>query len=118
MTHDQLLAAQRGRAVNLATTRSCPHCARPITLLDALAMVRGHGYRYDVKIILPDGLPMFVEAGDFNPKTMLWGETEYETGASQTQQRSRDGSAPAVIVEPAPPEPPVRVRPDGRQALE
>lgn len=73
-THEQALADQRHRAEQLSTERRCPHCRTPISLLDALAMVRGHGWAYHVRIALPDGRTLFVEERDFNPQTMLWAD--------------------------------------------
>ena len=71
-THDQALADQQGRAVQLVRERSCPHCHKPISLLDALSVVRGHGQTYHVKIKLPDGSTTYIRERDFNPQTMLW----------------------------------------------
>ena len=68
------LAEQQHRARRLAANRTCPHCRAPISLLDALSLVRGHGYRYELKIRLSDGRVAFVREGDFNPQTMLWAE--------------------------------------------
>lgn len=68
------LAEQGARALRLARDRRCPHCQNPIALLDALSLVRGAGYRYEVKITLPDGRVAFVREGDFNPQTMLWAD--------------------------------------------
>lgn len=74
MTHDEALAAQATCARELAQHRRCPHCAALMPLLDALSIVRGHGWRYFVRIQLPDGHTALVPEGDFNPQTMLWAD--------------------------------------------
>ena len=66
------LADQQKRAHRLSEGRRCSHCRHRITLLDALSMVRGHGYRYHVRVVLPDGQTVLVEEREFNPQTMLW----------------------------------------------
>ena len=43
-------------------------------------MVRGHGYRYSVKIALSDGRTVLVDEADFNPQTMLWGNKNERGG--------------------------------------
>ena len=71
---DQALDDQKKRAIGLARAQRCPHCSEPIGLLDALCMVRGHGYRYSVNITLPDGSVVLMDESDFNPQTMLWAD--------------------------------------------
>ena len=66
------LERQREHAKTLSTQRACPHCHQPISELDALCLVRGHGTRYYVPIRLPDGSKTLIREGDFNPQTMLW----------------------------------------------
>ena len=72
MAYDEALAKQQERAEQLSKDRHCPHCARPITLLDVLSMARGHGTVYYVRIELRSGTRMLIREGDFNPQTMLW----------------------------------------------
>jgi len=79
-SHDQGLIEQQKRAVILAEDRRCPHCKSVITLLDALSMVRGHGYMYHVKIALPGGKCIAVPERDFNPQTMLWANGNEHSG--------------------------------------
>lgn len=72
--YDQALNDQKERAIQLAKDRRCSHCGEAIALLEALCMVRGHGYRYSVKIGLSDGRIVLVDEADFNPQTMLWAD--------------------------------------------
>ncbi len=78
--YEQALDDQKERAVNLAKGRQCSHCGEAITLLEALCMVRGHGYRYSVKITLSDGRTVLLDEADFNPQTMLWGNKNERMG--------------------------------------
>jgi hypothetical protein len=70
----QALTQQQQHAMELSRTRECPCCGHEVSLLDALCMVRGHGYRFYVRVIAPDGAAVFVDEQDFNPQTMLWGD--------------------------------------------
>jgi len=76
MTHEQTLAQQQQRATQLARDRRCPHCQERLSLLEALSLVRGHGYSYFVAIKLPDDQVGLVRERDFNPQTMLWADDE------------------------------------------
>ncbi len=72
--YGETLAAQQQRAKILVNTRCFPHCQRPVGLLDALCLVRGHGVTYYLRIRLPDGTIVPVRERDFNPQTMLWAD--------------------------------------------
>lgn len=74
MNHQQNLAAQQHHARLLGVQRRCPHCGEALSLLDALCIVRGLGFRYFIRIMLPDGSPALMEERDFNPQTMLWAD--------------------------------------------
>ncbi len=65
-----------------------------IALLEALWMVRGHGYRYSVKIALSDGRTVLVDEADFNPQTMLWGNKNERVGLVGDDQREDPESGP------------------------
>jgi hypothetical protein len=78
--HDQALDDQKERAIQLAKDRRCSHCGEAIALLEALSMVRGHGYRYSVRIALSDGTTIFMDEADFNPQTMLWDNKNERVG--------------------------------------
>jgi len=67
----QRLRDQQSRALALSQEHCCPHCRKPIALVDALSMVRGHGYAYHVTIQLPDGTRVPIPERDFSPQTML-----------------------------------------------
>ncbi len=85
--YDQALNDQKERAIQLAKDRRCSHCGEAIALLEALCMVRGHGYRYSVKIALSDGGTVLVDEADFNPQTMLWGNKNERVGLDGGDQR-------------------------------
>ena len=78
-THDEALAAQAARARWLVKHRRCPHCDEPISRIDALSMVRGHGYCVYVRIRLSDGSPWLIQETQFNPQTMLWSDPPAST---------------------------------------
>jgi glutaredoxin len=86
-SHDQKLIEQQRRAVILSTDRRCPHCKGAITLLDALSMVRGHGYTFYVTITLPSGKGITVPERDFNPQTMLWASGNEHSGQNDEATR-------------------------------
>ncbi len=72
--YEQALDDQKERAIKLAKGRRCSHCGEAIALLEVLCIVRGHGYRYSVKIVLSDGRTVLLDEADFNPQTMLWAD--------------------------------------------
>lgn len=72
MDYDTRLTAQQARAQCLVRGRRCPHCDHPVSELDLLSLLRGHGSRVFVPIVLADGTRGLVPEGDFNPQTMLW----------------------------------------------
>jgi hypothetical protein len=72
MDYDAALSAQADRAQALVKDRRCSHCDGQISLIDALSMVRGHGFVYYIKILLRDGTVMAIEERDFSPVSMLW----------------------------------------------
>ena len=92
--YDQALNDQKERAIRLAKDRRCSHCGEAITLLEALCMVRGHGYRYSVKITLSDGRTVLVDEADFNPQTMLWGNKNERVGEASGDQGEDPESGP------------------------
>ncbi len=92
--YDQALNDQKERATQLAKDRRCSHCGEAIALLEALSMVRGHGYRYSVRIALSDGTTIFMDEADFNPQTMLWGNKNERVGLVGGDQREDPESGP------------------------
>lgn len=68
------LKLQQKRAALLSKTKACPHCHSAISMLDALSMVRGHGWSLYVTIQLENGDRQPVPERDFNPQTMLVAE--------------------------------------------
>jgi len=92
--YEQTLDDQKERAIKLAKGRRCSHCGEAITLLEALCMVRGYGYRYSVRIALSDGRTIFVDEADFNPQTMLWGNKNERVGLAGGDQREDPESGP------------------------
>ena len=78
MIYEEMLARQQAEANGLAHQRQCPHCHQHLSLLDALSMVRGHGYSYHIRIQLPNGELGLIPERDFSPQTMLWAEIEPE----------------------------------------
>lgn len=77
-SYDDRLAAQRDRAIQLARHRECPHCGAPLSLLDALSIVRGSGVSYYVRVGLPSGDRTLIRERDFNPQTMVWADDEHD----------------------------------------
>ncbi len=63
-------------------------------ILEALCMVRGHGYRYSVRIALSDGGTVLVDEADFNPQTILWGNKNERVGLAAGDQREDPESGP------------------------
>lgn len=76
VTHEQALSAQRERALRLAQSSACPHCHGPLSLLDALSVVRGFGYVRRLMVQMPDGGVVLLDERDFNPQTMLLAEDD------------------------------------------
>lgn len=74
IAHDEALMRQQERARQLAHERRCPHCRQPITRLDAIALVRGDGVTYPVRIELVDGRVVLIDERQFSPQTMLWAD--------------------------------------------
>ena len=70
-SYELILKDQQQRALQLVRGLRCPHCHASIPLLDALCMVRGHGYVYYLNIQLPDGTIVPMRERDFSPQTML-----------------------------------------------
>lgn len=69
--YSDALDLQQRRALELSQTRACPHCQGTISLVDALSMVRGHGWSLYVTIQLHNGELRPIRERDFNPQTML-----------------------------------------------
>ena len=74
--YEKLLALQQERAHRLARQRQCPHCHQPITRLDAIAMVRGDGVMYPVRVRLADGRIVLIDERQSSPQTMLWADED------------------------------------------
>jgi hypothetical protein len=87
-SHSENLAEQQRRAQRLVEDRRCPHCREPISLLDGICMVRGHGYRFHVAILLPTGQKVYIAEREFNPQTMLWVHNADETAVSNRDSRA------------------------------
>lgn len=71
-THENRLRLQAERARRIAALRECPHCHQRLEIVDAIALLRGNGFRSWVSMELPNGLTAWVREEDFNPTTMLW----------------------------------------------
>ncbi len=48
----------------------CPHCKHALTLKEAVIILNGSGYVRKVRVRLPNGAIVGVEAADCNPNTM------------------------------------------------